>query len=103
VLVSQFTRFERFLARYGTVGSWAAFRRFSKAVEKEVHWDRSWMKATYSVGGQAQRRYNMIRAKIQGADFQHHPFRDGRAQVLAASWPTLQRCGGSGGGPAKEN
>jgi hypothetical protein len=46
-------------------------------------------------GRYVRRLHNMIRAKIQGAGFQHHPFRDGRAQVLAASWPTLSsvRCG----------
>jgi hypothetical protein len=37
----------------------------------------------------------MIRVKIQRAGFQHDPFRDGLAQVLAASWPTPSsvRCG----------
>jgi hypothetical protein len=54
-------------------------------------------------GRYVRRLHNMIRAKIQGAGFQHHPFRDGRAQVLADAEQRAMRVrgGSSGGGLAK--
>jgi hypothetical protein len=40
-------------------------------------------------GRYVRRWHDMVLAKIEGANFQRRPFRDGFALVPAVSWPTL--------------